>query len=128
MDASRSTKLSLHAAPSGRFPRRRRWRWRWRTPAASGSSGHRSMLEKGETVILDGRAGYESPLNRGRLTLTNRRLIWERSLSVDPFGDHELALSLAQVRACESRGDAIFLRTEDAEVFIFPQWWALSVL
>ena len=86
------------------------------------------MLEKGETVLLDGRAGYQTPLNRGRLTLTDRRLIWERSLSIDPFGDHELTIPLAQVRACESRGDAIVLDTEAGEVFIFPQWWALSVL
>jgi hypothetical protein len=86
------------------------------------------MLEKGETALLDGRAGYQSPLNRGRLTLTNQRLIWERSLSIDPFGDHELALPLVQISACESRGDAIVLDTPAGEVFIFPQWWALSVL
>jgi hypothetical protein len=86
------------------------------------------MLERGEKVLLDGRAGYQTPLNRGKLTLTDRRLIWERSLSIDPFGDHELAIPLAQVRAFESRGDAIVLDTEAGEVFIFPQWWALSVL
>ena len=85
-------------------------------------------MEKGETVLLDGRAGYQTPLNRGRLTLTNRRLIWEKSLSIDPFGDHDLELPLAEVRACESRGDAIVLNTGTGEVFIFPQWWALSVL
>jgi hypothetical protein len=86
------------------------------------------MLEKGETVILEGRAGYETPLTRGRLTLTDRRLIWEKSLSIDPFGDRELVLPLAQISACESRGDAIVLDTEAGEVFIFPQWWVLSVL
>jgi hypothetical protein len=86
------------------------------------------MLEKGEKVLLAGRAGYQTPLNRGRLTLTNQRLIWERSLSIDPFGDHDLALPLAQISACKSRGDAIVLNTDAGEVFIFPQWWALSVL
>jgi hypothetical protein len=86
------------------------------------------MLEKGETVLLEGRAGYETPLTRGKLTLTDRRLLWEKSLSIDPFGDHEIALPLSQIRSCEADGDAIKLDTEKGEVFIFPQWWALSLL
>jgi len=86
------------------------------------------MLETGENVILEGRAGYETPITRGKLTLTDRRLIWEKSLSIDPFGAHEIALPLAQIRSCDMDGDAIKLDTEAGEVFIFPQWWALSVL
>ena len=86
------------------------------------------MLDKDETVILDGRAGYQTPLNRGTLTLTDRRLLWERSLSMDPFGEVEVALPLAQVRACRSSGDAIVLDTDDGEVLIFPQWFMLSML
>ncbi len=86
------------------------------------------MLEQGENVILEGRAGYETPITRGKLTLTDRRLIWEKSLSIDPFGDHEIALPLTQIRSAEADGDAIKLDTESGEVFIFPQWWALSVL
>lgn len=86
------------------------------------------MLEDGETVLLDGRAGYQTPLNRGTLTLTDRRLLWERSLSMDPFGEVEVALPLGQIRACRVSGDAIVLDTDDGEVLIFPQWWILSVL
>ncbi len=86
------------------------------------------MLETGETVILEGRAGYETPITRGKLTLTDRRLIWEKSLSIDPFGDHEIALRLEKIKSCEADGDAIKLETEKGEVVIFPQWWALSLL
>lgn len=86
------------------------------------------MLDKDETVILDGRAGYQTPLNRGTLTLTDQRLLWERSLSMDPFGEVEVALPLTQVRACRSSGDAIVLDTDDGEVLIFPQWFMLSML
>lgn len=86
------------------------------------------MLEDGEKVLLDGRAGYQTPLNRGTLTLTDRRLLWERSLSMDPFGEVEVALSLTQVHACRSSGDAIVLDTDDGEVLIFPQWFMLSML
>lgn len=86
------------------------------------------MLEKDETIILDGRAGYQTPLNRGTLTLTDRRLLWERSLSMDPFGEVEVALPLTQVHAVRSSGDAIVLDTDDGEVLVFPQWFMLSVL
>ena len=86
------------------------------------------MLEDGETVILEGRAGHETPLNRGWLTLTDRRLLWERTLSMDPFAENEIALPLAQIRACRASGDAIVLDTNDGEVLLFPQWWMLSVL
>jgi len=86
------------------------------------------MLEKDETVILDGRAGYQTPLNRGTLTLTDRRLLWERSLSMDPFGEVEVALPLAQVHGCRGSGDAIVLDTDEGEVLIFPQWFMLSML
>ena len=86
------------------------------------------MLEDGEKVLLDGRAGYQTPLNRGTLTLTDRRILWERSLSMDPFGEVEVALPLSQVQGCRSRGDAIVLDTNDGEVLIFPQWFMLSML
>ena len=86
------------------------------------------MLEKDETVLLEGRAGYETPINRGWLTLTNRRLLWERTLSMDPFAENEVALALTQVKGCEERGDAIALDTTDGEVLLFPQWWMLSIL
>jgi hypothetical protein len=86
------------------------------------------MLEKDESVLLEGRAGYQTPLNRGRLTLTDRRLLWERSLSIDPFGEVEVVLPLTQIKTCQMRGDAIALETTDGEVLIFPQWWVLSIL
>lgn len=86
------------------------------------------MPDTDEKVLLEGRAGYGTPLNRGRLTLTDKRLVWERSLSIDPFGDQEMAVPLAQIKRCDSSGDAIVLDTSDGELFIFPQWWALSVI
>lgn len=86
------------------------------------------MLDKDETVLLDGRAGYQTPINRGTLTLTDRRLLWERSLSLDPFGEVEVALPLSEIKRAESRGDAIALDTPGGEVLIFPQWWVLSIL
>ncbi len=86
------------------------------------------MLEPGESVILEGRAGYETPITRGKLTLTDRRLLWEKSLSIDPFGAHQIALRLEKIRSADMDGDAIKLGTESGEVFIFPQWWALSLL
>lgn len=86
------------------------------------------MLEDGETVLFEGRAGHETPLNRGWLTLTDRRLLWERTLSMDPFAENEIALPLANVRACRASGDAIVLDTSGGEVLLFPQWWMLSIL
>jgi hypothetical protein len=86
------------------------------------------MLEDNETVLLDGRVGYQTPINRGWLTLTDRRLLWERSLSMDPFAENEVALPLTQIRACRANGDAIVLDTDDGEVLIFPQWFMLSIL
>lgn len=86
------------------------------------------MLEEGETILFEGRAGYETPINRGWLTLTNRRLLWERTLSMDPFAENEVALSLTHVKSCEERGDAIALNTTDGEILLFPQWWVLSIL
>jgi hypothetical protein len=87
------------------------------------------MIEQDEQVLLEGRAGLETPVNRGRLTLTDKRLIWERTLSIDPFADQSFTLPLASIRSCKAEGDTIILDTTDkGEVFIFPQWWMLSVI
>ncbi|MEO8458671.1 MAG: hypothetical protein ABI559_12780 [Chloroflexota bacterium] len=86
------------------------------------------MIEDDERILLEGRAGYETPFNRGHLTLTDKRLIWEKSLSIDPFGDHEIALPLNQVDSISPRGDAIALSTAKGDVVIFPQFWMLSVI
>lgn len=85
-------------------------------------------LAKDEKVVLEGRAGYQTQLNRGRLTLTNKRLIWERSLSIDPFGGHELSVSLGDIRRCEREGDAIVFDAGHGEVFLFVDWLPLSIL
>lgn len=85
-------------------------------------------LAKDETVVLEGRAGYQTQLNRGRLTLTNKRLIWERSLSIDPFGGHELSVLLGDIRRCEREGDAIVFDAGHGEVFLFVDWLPLSIL
>jgi hypothetical protein len=85
-------------------------------------------LEPGEDVILEGRAGYETPLNRGNLILTNRRLIWEKSLSIDPFGGHELIIPLADIETCEIEGDALILDAGKGEVILFVDWLPLSLL
>lgn len=85
-------------------------------------------LEPGEDVILEGRAGYETQLNRGNLVLTNRRLIWEKSLSIDPFGGHELIIPLAEIQTCEIEGDALILDAGKGEVILFVDWLPLSLL
>jgi len=85
-------------------------------------------IAKGEVIQLEGRAGYQTQLNRGRLTLTNRRLIWERSLSIDPFGGHELSVPLADIQRCEREGDAIVFDAGHGEVFLFVDWLPLSIL
>lgn len=85
-------------------------------------------LTSGEKVVLEGRAGYQTQLNRGRLTLTNKRLIWERSLSIDPFGGHELSVSLGDIRRCDREGDAIVFDAGDGEVFLFVDWLPLSII
>jgi hypothetical protein len=85
-------------------------------------------LTPGEKVILEGRAGYQTQLNRGRLTLTNKRLIWERSLSIDPFGGHELSVPLSEMRHCEREGDAIVFDAGHGEVFLFVDWLPLSII
>ena len=85
-------------------------------------------LNDGEVIRLEGRAGYETPINRGWLTLTDRRLVWERRFSLDPFGHHELTIDLGKIRSCTSRGDAVVLDVDGEEVVLFVQWWLLSVL
>jgi hypothetical protein len=85
-------------------------------------------LQKGEKIILEGRAGYQTQLNRGRLTLTNKRLIWERSLSIDPFGGHELTVDLRDISRCEREGDAIVFEAGHGEVFLFVDWLPLSII
>ena len=85
-------------------------------------------LQPGEDVILEGRAGYQTQLTRGRLTLTSKRLLWERSLSIDPFGGHELEIDLGKVRRCERAGDAIVIDTGHGEVFFFVDWLPLSII
>lgn len=85
-------------------------------------------LSDGEKVLREGRAGYQTNFNRGRLVLTNKRLIWEQSLSIDPFGGHELSVLLDDVRRCETQGDAIVLDAGDGELFLFVDWLPLSLL
>lgn len=85
-------------------------------------------IAKDETIILEGRAGYLTQLNRGRLTLTNKRLIWERSLSIDPFGGHRLSVDLKDIRRCEREGDAIVFDAGHGEVFLFVDWLPLSII
>ena len=85
-------------------------------------------LAKDEKVVLEGRAGYQTQLNRGRLTLTNKRLIWERSLSIDPFGGHELSVDLKDIRRCEREGYAIVFDAGKGEVFLFVDWLPLSII
>jgi hypothetical protein len=85
-------------------------------------------LGRDERVILEGRAGYQTQLNRGRLTLTSQRLIWERSLSIDPFGGHELSVSLKDIARCEREGDAIVFDAGHGEVFLFVDWLPLSII
>ncbi|HVP05230.1 MAG TPA: hypothetical protein VMT90_06100 [Dehalococcoidia bacterium] len=85
-------------------------------------------LSPGEKVLLEGRAGYQTQLTRGRLTLTNNRLLWERSLSIDPFGGHELEIDLASIRRCEREGDAIVIDAGHGEVFFFVDWLPLSII
>jgi len=85
-------------------------------------------LQPGEKVLLEGRAGYEVSWNRGNLTLTDRRLIWERRFSIDPFGEHEMAMPVNAIHSAEARGDAIVLQTDSGEVFLFVQLLPLSML
>ena len=85
-------------------------------------------MSKDEEIILEGRAGYQTQLNRGRLTLTNKRLIWERSLSIDPFGGHELSVPLEDIRRCEREGDAIVLDAGHGDLFLFVDWLPLSII
>jgi hypothetical protein len=85
-------------------------------------------LERGEEILLEGRAGYETQLNRGNLVLTNHRLIWEKSLSIDPFGGHHLIIPLADIKSCELEGDAIILDAGKGEVILFVEWLPLSLL
>jgi hypothetical protein len=86
------------------------------------------QLDRDEKIILEGRAGYQTQLNRGRLTLTNKRLIWERSLSIDPFGGHRLSVPLKDFRRCEREGDAIVFDAGHGDVFLFVDWLPLSII
>lgn len=85
-------------------------------------------LEPGEVVRYQGRAGFETPVNRGRLILTNRRLIWKRTLSIDPFSDHEVVIRLVDIKRVERQGDAIVLDAGRGEMFLFVDWLPLSVI
>jgi hypothetical protein len=85
-------------------------------------------LSRDEKIVLEGRAGYQTQLNRGRLTLTNKRLIWEQSLSIDPFGGHELSVALKDIRNCEREGDAIVFDAGQGDVFLFVDWLPLSII
>lgn len=85
-------------------------------------------LSPGESIILEGRAGCGSSVDRGELTLTNKRLVWERRFSIDPFGHQELEIDLANIRSAETSGDAIVLDVDGEEVYLFVQWWVLSIL
>jgi hypothetical protein len=85
-------------------------------------------LAPGETILLEGRAGCETAFNRGWLTLTNRRIVWERRLSIDPFGHHEVSFDLSKVRSARSDGDTIVLDVDGEEIFLFVQWWLLSLV
>lgn len=85
-------------------------------------------LKAGEEIILEGRAGYQTQLTRGRLTLTNKRLLWERSLSIDPFGGQELEIDLASVGRCEREGDAVVIDAGHGELFFFVDWLPLSII
>ena len=85
-------------------------------------------LQAGEEILLEGRAGYETQLNRGRLILTDRRLIWERVLSIDPFGGAELIVPLEDVKSCKLEGDVIVVDTGEDKLFLFLEWLPLSIL
>jgi len=85
-------------------------------------------LEPGEQILLEGRAGYETNLNRGDLVLTNHRLVWEKSLSIDPFGGHELIIPLADIRSCDLEGDGIVIDAGKGEVILFVEWFPLALL
>jgi len=85
-------------------------------------------LKDGEKVLREGRAGYQTNFNRGHLVLTNRRLIWEQSLSIDPFGGREFSVELSDIRHCENQGDAIVFDAGAGEVFLFVDWLPLSLI
>lgn len=85
-------------------------------------------LQPGEEIILEGRAGYETQLNRGSLVLTNQRMIWERSFSMDPFGSQALIIPLDEIKSCEREGDAILLKFADTQAYLFVDWLPLSFL
>lgn len=85
-------------------------------------------LGNDEKVIREGRAGFGTNLNRGRLALTNKRLIWERSLSIDPFSGEELVIDLKDVRSCETQGDVIVIDAAGEEVYLLVDWLPLSII
>lgn len=85
-------------------------------------------LERGENIILEGRAGCGTSIDRGMLTLTDRRLIFERRFSIDPFEQQELVFDLDKIRSATSDGDAIVLDVDGKEITLFVQWWMLSLL
>jgi hypothetical protein len=86
------------------------------------------QLDPGETLIREGRAGFGTNFNRGHLALTNKRLIWERSLSIDPFSGEEAIIELKDITSCEAQGDVIVLEAAGEEVYLLVDWLPLSIL
>ena len=84
-------------------------------------------LEPGEEVRIRGRAGFDTNYNRGDLILTDRRLIWERSFSIDPFGTHEVIIPLDEITDCTRDGDAVVLDTKRGQVYLFVDLLPLAI-
>jgi hypothetical protein len=86
------------------------------------------ILERGEEIRMEGRAGFDTNYNRGQLTLTDRRLIWERSFSIDPFGTHEVIIPLSEISGCDRDGDAVVLNTKRGQVYLFVDYLPFAIL
>jgi hypothetical protein len=80
----------------------------------------KTKLEPGEDFIKKGVVSYQSWENYGTLVLTDRRLIWDRGLSIAPIGQRHFSVPLSMIRGCRSERNKVILSIDGS-----PECWLL---
>ncbi len=91
--------------------------------------GNKIEFGTNEIKLAETSASYQVHVNSGKLTLTNRRLIWRKGWMITPlslFGQREVIIPIEGIEKCYSRGIMVVVGTQngDFDFFIRNRWWS----
>lgn len=86
-------------------------------------------LSANEIKLAETSARYQSPVNTGILTLTNRRLVWRKGWMLTPLsllGQREVTIPIEQIEKCHSQGIMVVVGTPSGDFYFYfwNRWWS----